>query len=58
MLREGGEENSLYHAFAAPFNEYGTERGMSSMIKSGQKGTEASIIQSSLWTKGQGLMQD
>ena len=21
MLSEGGEENSIYHAFAAPFNE-------------------------------------
>ena len=43
MLSEGGEENSIYHAFAAPFKRAGTERGTSSIIKSGQKGTEASI---------------
>ena len=47
MLSEGGEENSIYHAFAAPFiiiiRHSGTERGTNSIIKSGQKDTEASI---------------
>ena len=47
MLSEGGEENSIHHTFAAPFNgiikRAGTERGTSSIIKSDQKDTEASI---------------
>ena len=48
MLSEGSEERSMYHAFAALFKEIikraGTTRAMSSIIKSGQKDTEASII--------------
>ena len=47
MLSEGGEENAIYHAFAASFKRIikraGTESGTSSIIKSGQKDTETSI---------------
>ena len=47
MLSKGGDENSIYHAFAAPINEQikltRTARATSSVIKSGQKDTEASI---------------
>ena len=45
MLSEGGEENSIYHAFAACIKRIikcvGTARAT---IKSGQKDTEASTI--------------
>ena len=44
MLSEGGEENSIYHAFAAPFKRAGTTRATSSIIKSGQKDNQASIL--------------
>ena len=43
MLGEGGERNPICHT---PFNEIkraGTARATSSIIKSGQKDTEASI---------------
>ena len=46
MLSEVGEGNSIYHAFAAPFNKIkraGTARTTSLIIKSGQKDTEASV---------------
>ena len=42
-LSEVGKESSIYHAFAAPFKHAGIERGTSSIIKGGQKDTEASI---------------
>ena len=45
MLSKGGEENSIYHAFAAPFKPAGTARATSSIIKSGQRDTEASILE-------------
>ena len=47
MLNESGEEDSIYHAFAALFKEIikraETTRATSSIIKSGLKDTEASI---------------
>ena len=43
MLSEGGEENS--HAFASPCKRAATTRATSSIIRRGQKDTEANIIQ-------------
>ena len=43
MLSEDDEENSIYHSILQIIRRTGTERAMSSIIKSGQKDTEASI---------------
>ena len=44
-VSEGGEESSISQAFAAPYDERaGTTRATSSIIRSGQKDTEASIL--------------
>ena len=48
MLSEGDEENSIYEAFATPFNiikHAGTKRATSSILKSCHKDTEAGILQ-------------
>ena len=48
MLSKGDEENSIYHAFTTPFSKIikcaGTDRATSSIIESGQKDTESSIL--------------
>ena len=47
MLSEGGKENSIYHAFATPFNEQlsvlGPHVPRARKLNSSQKDTEASI---------------